>query len=160
MKTLLRLAAGALLFSLAATASQAAEDLVVNSDQTQLLDIKGLAGAVVVGNPSIADASVHGNKVFVHGRAYGSTNIIILDPDGNALADYNVTVKLGGDNNVALYRGAMRYSYVCAPLCESTMEPADYNTDMVKELIKTNGEKTKFATGQTSVAAAPPPTPQ
>jgi len=77
----------------------AAQELVVKTDQTQLISISGTPGTVVIGNPSIADVTVHGNKLFVHGRAFGSTSLIILDENGNQLSALDITVMLGGEND-------------------------------------------------------------
>ena len=87
MLKLLRVTTSALALAFcSASAAFAAQELIIKTDQTQLINVSGNPGAVVIGNPSIADATVHGDKVFVHGRAYGSTNLIILDQDGNQLA--------------------------------------------------------------------------
>ena len=93
---------------LCSSPSLAAQELIIKTDQTQLLNVSGVPGAVVVGNPSIADATVHGNKIFVHGRAFGSTNLIILDQNGNQLVSLDITVQLGGENNLALYKAGAR----------------------------------------------------
>jgi len=120
MLNLLRATTSALALAfLHTSASQAAQELIVKTDQTQLISISGTPGAVVIGNPSIADATVHGNKIFVHGRAFGSTNLIILDESGNQLTALDITVQMGGQNNLAVYKAGARYSYVCAPSCEA-----------------------------------------
>ncbi len=101
MLNLLRATTSALALAfLHTSASQAAQELIVKTDQTQLISISGTPGAVVIGNPSIADATVHGNKIFVHGRAFGSTNLIILDESGNQLTALDITVQMGGQNNL------------------------------------------------------------
>ena len=83
------------------SAAFAAQELIIKTDQTQLINVAGVPGAVIIGNPSIADATVHGDKIFVHGRAFGSTNLIILDENGNQLASLDITVQMGGENNLA-----------------------------------------------------------
>ncbi len=106
MLKLLRVTSSALALAfLHTSASLAAQELIIKTDQTQLISISGNPGAVVIGNPSIADATVHGNKLFVHGRAYGSTNLIILDENGNQLSTLDITVQLGGENNLADLQG-------------------------------------------------------
>ena len=119
MLKLLRVTSSALALAfLHTSATLAAQELIIKTDQTQLISISGTPGAVVIGNPSIADATVHGDKIFVHGRAFGSTNLIILDENGNQLSSLDITVQLGGENNLALFKAGARYSYVCAPNCE------------------------------------------
>ena len=148
MLKLLRVTSSALALAfLYSSASQAAQELIVKTDQTQLISISGTPGAVVIGNPSIADATVHGNKIFVHGRAFGSTNLIILDESGNQLTSLDITVQMGGQNNLAVYKGGARYSYVCAPTCEATLQTGDL-PDWFADISKMDGKKSGAATGK------------
>ncbi|CAN5344954.1 pilus assembly protein N-terminal domain-containing protein [soil metagenome] len=107
-------------------ASQAAAtDLILTADQAKLLAVSGEPGTIVVGNPNIADVTVQGKQVFVHGRNYGTTNMIIFDRDGNQLTALDVTVTMGGNHNLSVYRAGGRYSYTCAPECEMTLQVGD-----------------------------------
>jgi Pilus formation protein N terminal region len=154
---LLRNTLGALsLTILWSSTALAAQDLIVRTDETQLLSVSGNPGAVVIGNPSIADATVHGSQIYVHGRGFGTTNLIVLDQDGNQLASFDVTVQLGGNNNVALYKAGSRYSYICAPLCENNVQVGDDHT-WTDDIIKLNQKKTDLATGKSSAQSAAPP---
>jgi Pilus formation protein N terminal region len=158
MSKLIRLTAGTLsLVLLSASLAQGAEVISVETDHTTLVEIPGNPGIVVVGNPSIVDATVHGNKLFVHGRAYGSTNIIVLDQSGQQVADLQITTKIGGSDNLAVFRWGLRASYVCAPTCELAMQPGDEPFTFTDDLIKLNGKKAALAKGEASTQAAPPP---
>lgn len=161
MLKLLRITTSALALAfLCSSPSLAAQELIIKTDQTQLLNVSGAPGAVVIGNPSIADATVHGNKIFVHGRAFGSTNLIILDQNGNQLVSLDITVQLGGENNVALYKAGARFTYVCAPLCEATLQSGD-QVDWFGDIAKMDSKKSGAATGKTSEdTAAPAPAAQ
>jgi hypothetical protein len=140
--------------------SFAVQELIIKTDQTQLIDVSGNPGAVVIGNPSIADATVHANKIFIHGRSFGSTNLIILDQSGNQLVSLDITVQLGGENNLALYKAGNRYSYVCAPDCEATLQSGD-QVDWFNDIAKMESKKSDLATGKASSdAQATPPTAQ
>ena len=141
------------------SAAFAAQEIIIKTDQTQLINVSGSPGTVVIGNPSIADATVHGDKIFVHGRSFGSTNLIILDQDGNQLASLDITVQLGGVNNVALYKAGIRYSYVCAPNCEATLQAGD-QVDWFGDVAKMNSKKSDLATGKSSADSAPAPVAQ
>ena len=155
------LTAGTLsLILLSAPLAQAGEVISVQTDHTTLIEIPGNPGTVVVGNPSIADATVHGNKLFVHGRAYGSTNIIVLDQSGAQVANLEITTKVGGSDNVAVFRWGQRASYVCAPLCELAMQVGDEPMTITDDVIKLNGKKAALAKGEAAAPAAAPPPPQ
>ena len=88
----------------------AGTDVVVMADQAKMLSVAGEPTTIVVGNPIIADATVSGSQIFVHGRNFGSTNLIVLDKQGNQLANLDVTVMQGGDNNLTVFRGGGKYS--------------------------------------------------
>jgi hypothetical protein len=138
----------------AALAAPAAADtaITVKADQAKMLNIAGLAGTVVVGNPNIADVSVRGSQVFVHGRIQGATNVIILDREGVQLASIEVNVETGGGNPVVVYGAGRRFSYNCAPNCESTLQVGDSYEDYFKLLAQENGSKTGLASGTVSAS--------
>jgi Flp pilus assembly secretin CpaC len=131
-----------------------AEPVIVKVDQAKMINIAGQAGTVVVGNPNIADVSVRGSQVFVHGRTQGATNLIILDRDGNQLAMVEVNVDTQGGQPVAVFRGGPRNSYNCAPICESTLQIGDQNDAYFKILAEQNGAKGILATGAATQESA------
>jgi len=111
---------------MAATApALAASSLTIIADRAKVVKIAGEIGSIIVGNPSFADVSVQKNYIIIHGRNFGQTNILILDDDGNSLADMEVTVIKGVNRNLSIYRGGKRASYACAPKCESTLQVGD-----------------------------------
>jgi hypothetical protein len=143
---------------LSSSAVLAEERVVVKMDETLLLDVAGTPGAVVIGNPSIADATAHGSRIFLHGRSYGSTNITVLDEDGKKITAFDITVQIGSNDNVAVFKAGSRYSYVCASLCEASMKAGD-EFDFVNNLITLNQKKIELATGKSSSQSASPPVP-
>ena len=128
-------AAAALYLNLAAATGAAAADtnITVYADQAKILKVNGSPSAVVVGNPMIADVSIQGGVLAVHGRHFGHTNLIILDNHGNELAALQVNVIRAEANNVEMFNGGPegkivgKFSYVCAPECESVVMPGDDN---------------------------------
>jgi Pilus formation protein N terminal region len=145
----------AVLFYLALTAAAAAEGITIESDKTQMISVAVKPGTVVVGNPSIADISINGNQVFVHGHGYGNTNIIILDTQGNQLANFDVTVKQSVSNAVTLFRSSNRFSMACDPICEYNLQPGD-QVDWFKGVAEQQAAKNDLATGsETTEAKAP-----
>lgn len=153
-----------ILFSLLLTglASQAiaAQPMIVYTDQSKIIKLTRAPGIVVVGNPSIADATIQGNSVFLHGRGYGTTNIIILDEDGAQIADFEIDVQLGGANNVALFKAGALQSYVCAQDCETAMHVGDQPGYFKDVVLERNKDKIDLATGQKSAEADEPPPAQ
>ncbi len=152
------LAGGAMVF-MAAQHAYAGQPLIVQTDKSQLISVSAEPGAVVIGNPSIADITVNGKQIFVHGHAFGDTNLLVLDSAGNQLANFDITVANSADNNVALFKPDGRRTYTCAPLCESTMLPGD-QIGFTGPIMQLGREKTEFATGKKSAEAAAPAAPQ
>ena len=76
--------------ALPATQAGAAQVLTIETDQSQMVILPALPGSVVIGNPTIADATVEGTKLFIHGRGFGTTNLLILDLSGNEMASFDV----------------------------------------------------------------------
>lgn len=61
----------------------------------EVIDIPGPVSDVMIANPSIADVTaIQSNRIYVVGRAYGSTNLIALDDKGNIIKRLNIHVKI------------------------------------------------------------------
>ena len=149
-----RLRAAAALASLSllgnAAIAQAGEPITVYTDNSRILNVDRPPGTVIVGNPSIADITIQGNQVFLHARSYGTTNVIIMDENGNSLADYDVTVQTGGDDNVFVFKaGVVKQTYLCAPDCETILHIGD-DKDYFKEVASQQQSKVNIALGQKS----------
>jgi len=144
---------------LAAPVVQAGQALNVETDQSQLVILPATPGSVVIGNPTIADATVEGNKMFIHGRAFGTTNIMVMDTDGNQIAAFDVSTNHITSNTVALYRGTERRSLNCAPFCEYELQIGDAFTHSVEVAAQTK-TKIELATGTDTAKSEAPPAPQ
>jgi hypothetical protein len=138
----------------------AAQPLVVYTDQSKIIDLAQTPSIVVVGNPSIADVTIQGNKVFLHGRGFGTTNVMILDEQGTQLADFEIDVQLGGNNNVSLFKAGGLQTYVCAGDCEVAMHVGDAPSYFKDTVLERNKDKIELATGQKSSEANQPPPAQ
>ena len=114
----------------AATMSFAAQaDVVVSVDRAKVMRISRPADVVIIGNPSIADAVVRDNQtLIITGHSFGSTNLIVLDAEGRAIAEEVVTVTQPDDGVVTVYRRASRQTYSCTPDCSPTLTIGDSDT--------------------------------
>lgn len=122
-----------------------AADLVVASDQSQLLRLPRAVSSVIIGNPSIADVSVQAsNLIVVTGKTFGITNIIALDAERNIIQDQRVVVTRDEARTVNLSKGGKRQSYSCTPNCSPMLSIGDEEDyfSMVSSHAQT---KTKFA---------------
>jgi len=135
----------------------AGEPLSIKTDSSLLMTISAEPGTVVIGNPSIADVTMNGRQIFIHGRAFGETNLLILDTAGSQVANFDITVVENNSNIVTVYRGTLHNTFSCAPNCNPTMMVGD---DNLEKIISQNISKNLFATGKifaepTKVSSAP-----
>jgi Flp pilus assembly secretin CpaC len=110
----------------AAGVLEAGNPVIVTVDRALVFRIPQPASTIIVGNPSIADATVEDDKTLVlTGRSFGVTNLIILDKDGTAIVDQTLVVRGHETNTVRIYRRANRETLACAPVCEPTLTIGD-----------------------------------
>jgi hypothetical protein len=133
--------------------AMAAEELTVNADQSQVIRLDRAPGTVVVGNPTIADVTIQGSRIFVHGRVFGKTNVIVFDEAGSQLAEYNVNVTVEDAYNVVVFKPlaagkpATRESFSCKTDCESALQIGD-DADYFKMINEQQKNKLNLAQGQ------------
>ena len=117
-------------FSALPGASALAESpVIVTIDRAKVLRISRPADTVIIGNPSIADATIQDRQTLVlTGRSFGVTNIVILDSDGEPIVDKTIVVQGHDTNTVRIYRRAIRETLACSPVCEPTLTIGDDTT--------------------------------
>jgi Flp pilus assembly secretin CpaC len=104
----------------------ASEQMLVEVDRAQILRLDKPAATVIIGNPMIADAAIQDQQTLViTGKSFGSTNLIVLDEDGEEVVSKVLEVRLGANSVVTMHRGAAQNSYSCAPVCEPTLRSGD-----------------------------------
>lgn len=105
--------------ALMSTAAMAA-DITVSVNQAKILKLTRPADTIVIGSPSIVDASVQdATTIVLTGRAFGSTNLVILDSDGAPIVDQQVVVSRNEAGTVRIYRRAAIETLSCTPKCEA-----------------------------------------
>ena len=93
--------------------------LRVYMDHARVLKLDRPVSKVIVGNSQVADATVADSKTIVlTGRSFGTTNIVLLDSDGNAIVDERILVSIDEGNTVRVYRQTDRSVLSCTPNCE------------------------------------------
>ncbi len=103
--------------------------LRVTIDRAKVVRTNGIVETVIIGNPSIVDATIQdANTLILTGRSFGVTNLIILDSDGDAIVDETVVVQNHEANTVRIYRRAQRETLACSPVCEPTLTIGDTAT--------------------------------
>lgn len=103
-----------------------AQGMPVRIDQAARVTLSAPARDVFIGNPSVADVTVvDGRNLIVMGKAYGVTNIVVLDARGRTILDRQIVVSASDDGRISFYRGPDVYNYACAPRCERTPMPGE-----------------------------------
>lgn len=126
-----RIAAALLALAVLAPASAAVAQnrpLSVEVDHVTRLNLNGSAASVIVGNPQIADVTVvDAHTLFVSGRAYGVTEIVVLDGAGRSIYQGEVVVSAPSAGQVRVWRGASLTNMACSATCSVSVrggEPA------------------------------------
>lgn len=106
-----------------------AGEVQVALDQSRPISLPDSATGVVVGNPSVAGVSVQNDRLlFVTGRSYGSTNLIVVGPTGRPIYEARITVIPDETNVVMVTRGAATARLDCNPLCRRRPDISDDQT--------------------------------
>ncbi len=75
-------------------ASDVSQDVVLGVNKSLIVELDTPATDVVIANPEIADAVVQTSKrIIFRGVAFGQTNALIFDREGNQLLDLNIEVE-------------------------------------------------------------------
>ena len=99
--------------------------LSVAVDHTTRLHVAQPAGSVIVGNPAVADVTVvDPHTVFVSGRGYGVSEVVVLDPLGRTVWDGEVVVTQNTADQVTVYHGAVPVEMACGTICTPSMRNA------------------------------------
>lgn len=115
------------LLAIAAPAIAAAPpELRIPLDVALPLRLASPAQGVAIGNPSIAGVTVQSDRLlFITGKSYGSTNLLVVGPSGETVLETKITVLADEENAVFLSRGAQMERYDCTPVCRRRPDLSD-----------------------------------
>lgn len=103
-----------------------AGQLSIEANKTVPVKLRGAASSVVLGNQNVADVAVHDDHLlFVTGKSFGTTNLLVFDKAGNQIYSAEVVVTVNSSNLVTINRSGQNYTYDCAPQCRSVLSPGD-----------------------------------
>ncbi|WP_312359843.1 pilus assembly protein N-terminal domain-containing protein [Ensifer sp.] len=115
--------AGQLALASAGSAHAAEDTMRVYMDHARVLKLDRPVSKVIIGNAEVADATVaDARTIVVTGRNFGTTNLVILDQDGNAIVDERILVTIDEGNTVRVYKQTSRTVLSCTPNCERHAE--------------------------------------
>ena len=115
-------------FAASALFSVARADIQVEVNFAQLYELPQDVSTIVIGNPAIADVTIQRSGIaVVTGKAYGTTNMIVLNPAGKVISEQQITVKPRDEGTVTVQRALERETLICPPssTCERTIKVGD-----------------------------------
>jgi Flp pilus assembly secretin CpaC len=90
-------------------------------DLARILKLDEPAKTIVIGNPAVLDATVTDERTLVlTGKVLGMTNMIVLDGEGDEVANMMINV-VQGRHIVTVHRGSQKETYNCAGACRPTV---------------------------------------
>ena len=132
--------------------ANAENTITVEADRAKVVNLAGEPSAIIIGNPTFADVTVRGGKLIVHGRHFGTTNLLILDDKGDQLANFELNVVQRPVKGVVMYKAGARETYSCAPSCEVTLSVGDSDLYFSKRVTTQINGKTGTATAAAKLA--------
>ncbi len=108
------------------SAPASARDIRVALDQAFPIRLSESAQGVAVGNPSIAGVSIQNDRfLFVTGRSYGSTNLVVMGEGNRVLYSGRIVVAPDETDVVMVTRGVETARLECTPLCRPRPDIGD-----------------------------------
>lgn len=101
-----------------ARAQTVSDSVTILLDEAKLVQVPPGTDTIVIGNPTIADASLQKNNILVlTGRTAGRTNFLALNAKGVVISENTLIVKASVRGKLLVQRGGDRYTYDCSPQC-------------------------------------------
>ncbi len=129
--------------TLLAALPAAASPLMLEANKSAPIRLPGDAASIVIGNKNIADVAVHDERlIFVTGKTFGSTNLMVFDRAGRQIYSSEVVISTNISNMVSINRGGASFTYDCAPNCRSVLNTGDdatYFDTLIQQQLNLKG---------------------
>ena len=146
--TLILKSCGLAVATLMVAGTAVAGTLSVETGKTIPLRLQGEAASVVLGNNSVADVAVHDKHLlFITGKTFGSTNLLIFDAQGRQIYSADIAVTTNSSSYITVNRSGSNYTYDCAPDCRPVLSIGD-NPGRFGALADQNQKLQELAEGQ------------
>jgi Flp pilus assembly secretin CpaC len=118
----------------AAAGAARAQDITVALDMATPVRLAAPAEGVAVGNPTIAGVSLQNDRLlFVTGRAYGATNLVVVGAGGRTILSGRITVTPDETNQIVVVRGMETQRLACTPICRPQPDIGDPAFETVQQ---------------------------
>src|SRR6185312_10271577 len=135
-----------------AAAPAHAAGIAVAMDEVRTVTFPKSVATIYVGNPTIADINmIDSRHAFILGKAFGYTNMVALDKNGDQVSNIPITVK-AQNSVVTLNKGAAQFTMACTSArCEWAPTQGDEKTHFTNNTSEItthqNSAKTSAASG-------------
>jgi Flp pilus assembly secretin CpaC len=103
----------------------AAPIVAVYLDHSTRIPVSNAVGSVIVGDPTVADAIVvDRHTIYVQGKSFGRTEVVVLDGAGRSVWQGEVAVVSPDQGRVTVMRGAHVQEMTCAGVCSAVKSSA------------------------------------
>jgi Flp pilus assembly secretin CpaC len=110
----------------AAAGAARAHDIVVPIDMAAPVRLSAPAEGIAIGNPAIAGVTVQNDRLlFVTGRSYGTTNLVVIGAGGRTLFNGRITVAPDETGLITVTRGMETQRLACSPVCRPRPDIGD-----------------------------------
>lgn len=114
-----RIAAAFVMTAVAGAAAAEGPVMRVYKDHARVLRLDRPVSKVIIGNADVADATVaDAQTIVLTGHSFGTTNLVLLDVDGNVIVDERILVSTDEGNTMRVFRQTDRSILSCTPNCE------------------------------------------
>ena len=122
-------ASAAIASALLIVGAASADQITVEANKSKAMRLKHNAAAIVVGNPNFADVAVHNpNLIFITGKTYGTTNLLIFDEEGRQIYSGDIVVTTSTSSLLSVNRAGNSNTYDCADKCRAVLAIGDEHT--------------------------------
>ena len=91
----------------------------------QRIQLRGAASSVIVANPDVADVTVvDASTLFITGRGFGSTELVVVDAIGRTLFQTVINVTSPAEGHVRVWRGGQSVDMACGASCAPSQRQA------------------------------------
>jgi hypothetical protein len=134
-------------FGLALAPAAAADPFKVSVDQTVAVKLAAPANSILIGNATVADVTVHdANTILITGKAFGTTNLVVLDRGGKEIWSNTLAVISNDDSDLTIVRAGATNTYSCFDKCRPTPMVGD-SPEYFSQVMSTVTGKASAAKG-------------
>ena len=143
----------------AACAEESGRKILVNLDEAKVIGLPRGAHQIILGNPLIVSVTPLPNAAaaVLTGKAFGETNLVILDDHGGIVVDATIRVALPANGDVVLQRNGERATYACRADCGLRLQLGD-GGEVEQGVAAQARTRNGLATSQAPQSMAPPST--